>query len=107
MNEHYKEKTCPECSKVFYPEYLLKWGWKNPKDEPVCSYTCQRKSEKKHYSRSIKKPCKTTVRIIETGEIFQSITACANSFDVKVMTLRYYIDKGKPFRGLHIERVVI
>lgn len=104
MNDRYKESICPECGKVFYPEYMLRWGWKNPKGENVCSYSCQRKSEKN--PKAMRKPCKTSVRIIETGEIFQSITACANSLNVRVPNLRYYIERGKPFRGFHIERVV-
>ena len=106
MNEHYVEKVCPVCGKVFYPGYLMMWGWKNPSDELVCSYRCQRKSEKK--PKSTRKPLRSmvAVRIVETGQVFESISDCAAHFHTSTSALRHSIYEGRDYKGYHIERVV-
>lgn len=106
MNERYKESICPECGKVFYPEYLLKWGWKNPEGENVCSYSCQRKSENKPKKKRNPSRERIPVRIVETGEVFRSISDCASEFGTSNMSIHKCIYQGKAYKGLHIERVV-
>ena len=105
MGELYKKFVCPECGKEFSPEFEMYWGWKNPKDENVCSYTCQRKSEKKAKSKPKQIRNRVPVRIRETGEVFKSISDCAVHLNTSNGSIYRCIDRGIPFYNLHIERV--
>lgn len=106
MDENYKATACPQCGKKFYPKrYLMKWGYLNPKGEPVCSYSCQRASEKNPKYSNNKQRILVPVRIVETGEEFDSISKCAAHLNVQPSNLYYCIHKGREYRGLHIERV--
>lgn len=108
MNQRNRETICPICGKGFYPEYYAKWGWligteAHPK--PVCSYTCQRKWEKSiKPSRSV--PVNSIpVRVIDTGEVFESISKCAVHLGTSNANIVKCIYEGKTHKGLHIEKV--
>ena len=108
MNQWFKYEECPVCGKTFYPESMMKWGWKTPKGKNVCSYTCQRVSEKNPKSIPKPKRKRKAVRVIETGRVFESIEECAVFYGVT----RQYIynslnlKKGR-FKDLHLERVIV
>lgn len=108
MTDYYKEKTCPVCGKSFYPTYYADWGWMTPNGKPVCSYTCQRKSEKN--PKSISKPPKKrrAVRIIETGQIFDSIGECADFLGTQRTAIYNSLNhKGGRYKNIHLERIMI
>ena len=106
MNRNYIEKVCPVCGKVFYPSYMMLWGWLTPKGEPVCSYTCQRISEKN--PKAIRKPKRKrrAVRIIETGKVFESVGECAIYLETTRTSIYNSLNhNGGRFKGFHLERV--
>lgn len=106
MGELYKECECPECGKIFYPEYLMNWGWKSPSGELVCSYHCQRKSEKKMPKKKNPQRKRIPVRIVETGETFDSISDCSIHLNTSGANIYRCVHLGRTHKGLHIERVV-
>ena len=103
--DEYNLNICTECGKVFSTEGRPGWGWKNVKGEKVCSYTCQRKSETRP-KKAARIYNRVAVRIVETGEIFKSITECAARLNTTATALRHSIYEGKDYRGYHIERVM-
>lgn len=108
MTEYYKEKTCPVCGKTFCPSRFGEWGWLTPRGKPVCSYTCQRESERN--PKSISKPPKKqkAYRIIETGEIFLNAAECAAHLNTNKTSIYNSLNhKEGRFKDIHLERVII
>lgn len=105
MNERYIIDVCPECGTEFSTEFRSAWGWKNVKGQNVCSYHCQRASEtnRKPASSRIKR---VPVRIVETGEVFESINQCAYHLGASYSMMHKCIYKGETYKKMHIERVV-
>lgn len=100
-------KTCPVRGKEFMP--APQHGWLIGSElcpTPVCSYSCQRKWEKTHTIKSRQTTNRIPVRIVETGETFKSISACADKFGVDDSVIRHRLKTGETYSGLHIERVV-
>ena len=101
---------CPQCKEEFYISPLIqRWGWvigteANP--IPVCSYKCQRASERKAKGKPKQQRNRVPVRIRETGEVFRSISECAAYLNTSNNSIYRCIDRGIPFYDLHIERVV-
>jgi hypothetical protein len=113
MNEqnYDKERTCPVCGKEFYPGFCYQWGWRignesNP--QLVCSYKCQRKWETspERNKKPRQKRERIPVKIIETGEIFGSLSECASWLNTTATVIHNKIKNKKDFNGLHFERVV-
>ena len=107
------ERECPVCGKRFSPtiEHAYKAGT-GANRKFVCSYTCQRAWEKNPdvLKKGIKKQRsegnnKVAVRVVETGELFDSIVACAKGLNTSTFTVGRCIYYGKTVKGLHIERV--
>ena len=104
-------RTCPICKKEFLP--AGQHGWKigdSPSyEEPVCSYTCQRKWEKNRKKAPKHNPygfgMAKAVRIVETGEKFRTITECAKHLGVSSSVVSYCLHHGKVYKGMHIEKV--
>ena len=108
MSEYYAEKICPVCGKVFYPSYLMNWGWLTPKNVPVCSYTCQRKSENNPKSISKPKRKRSAVRIVETGRMFESVDECAVFFNTTRQSIYNSLNlRGGKYGEFHLERVKV
>ena len=106
MTQWFKNDVCPVCGKTFYPESMMEWGWKTPKGKNVCSYSCQRKSEKN--PKSIPKPQRKrrAVRIIETGKVFESVGECAIYLETSRTAIYNSLNhKGGRFKDFHLERV--
>ena len=101
-------RTCPLCGKEFLPAGMHSWtiGNNSMTQELVCSYTCMRKWEKNPKRKndySIGK--KVKVRVIETGEVFDSIKQCAAKLRTSTSSIHNCIYKGRTSRGFHIEKV--
>lgn len=115
MGEHHVKnswevETCPVCGKDFLP--ASQHGWKigeGTKEQLVCTYPCQRAwekaSEKKKATMRKPKRKRNAVRVIETGEIFESVAACAEHFNTS-KTCIYKCFRGGTYNKLHMERVV-
>lgn len=102
--------TCPVCGEDFLP--APQHGWKigeGKKAELVCTYSCQRKwekaSEKQRETMRKPKRKRIAVRVIETGEVFESVAACAEHFNTS-KTCIYKCFRGLTYNNLHMERVV-
>lgn len=109
-DKEYKNEICPVCGEVFQISKFFRWGWligseSNPK--PVCSYKCQRDWEKDPSKKKKPQVKRCAVRIVETGEVFESISDCALHFHTSASALRHSIYEGRDYKGFHIERVVI
>lgn len=104
----WSEQECPICGKMFLPASEHAWRiGRGQKSGFVCSYTCMRKWEK---DPKIKlKVCnngkKVKVRVVETGEVFNSITECAKKIGTSACAIHYCIYHGRTARGLHVEKV--
>lgn len=107
------ERECPICGKPFSPtvQHIYKAG-KAANRKFVCSYTCQRAWEKNPdvLKKGIKKRRsegnnKVAVRVVETGEVFDSILACAKGLGISTNSVHHCIYYGKTSKGLHIEKV--
>ncbi len=109
MNERYAPTVCPICNKEFRPEYYARWGWVIGTESapiPVCSYKCQRQWEKNPEAKKRKPaPKRIAVRIVETGEVFDSVQDCASYFNASTSTLYRCMRKGITYNRMHIERV--
>lgn len=98
-----KEEQCPVCQKMFAP--AVEHAWKVDRDL-VCSYTCQRKGEKDpSMMKKTKSGKKIAVRVVETGETFESIRKCAKALNISNTMVHYCVRDGRTVKGLHIERV--
>lgn len=116
MGEHHTKTAweltmCPVCGKNFLP--AAQHGWKigeGSKERLVCTYSCQRKyekaSEKKKTTILEVKRNRQAVRVVETGEVFESVEACANHFNTS-KTCIYKCFRGGTYKKMHIERVMI
>ena len=99
---------CPVCDKMFTPaaEHSYKIG-EGIKCQLVCTYTCQCNWEKD--PKKPKKVCtngqKIPVRVVETGEEYDSMTKCAKALKVSNTAIYDCIYYGKTTKGLHIEKV--
>lgn len=108
-SENEARMTCPVCGKNFNPApehaYHIKRGYKNL----VCSYSCMRKWEKGEVkglkAQETKSRRYKTVRIVETGEIFNSAKECANHLNATPSSVYKSILHGASCHGLHIEAV--
>lgn len=102
-------RTCPVCGKEFLPAGQHSWKIGNSfsKQELVCTYSCMRKWEKnpKKRSRVCENGNKIKVRVIETGEVFDSITKCAKKLKTSTSSIHHCIYNGRTARGLHVEKV--
>lgn len=103
-----KPIMCPICEKMFTPaaEHSYKIG-KGIKVQLVCSYSCEREWDKN--PKKPKKVCnngsKIVVRVVETDEVYESITKCAKALKVSNTTIYHCIYYGKTHKGLHIVKV--
>ncbi len=100
--------TCPICKKKFYPIDIQGWGYRIGGNKMVCSYPCQRKWETDPDRENKLNPTRrrVPVRIVETGEVFNSVIECAARLNANGSLLSRYIRNNKAYKGLHIERVV-
>lgn len=108
--QEWKIKTCPVCGCDFLPaaqhSYKIKRG---SREEVVCTYSCQRKWEKSEPGKRKRK--KQTqikgiaVRVIETGEVFESVAACAAHFNCSRTSI-YKCLKGNTYNDYHMEKAV-
>lgn len=100
------EEICPVCGETYRPapEHAYRVG--NGEGKLVCSYNCQREWEKnpKTFTTKERKWVKVYVKVIETGEIFDSIKDCANRFKTSTTTIHRCMDHGKTYKGFHFER---
>ena len=67
-----------------------------------------RKESVKHaFDIGLRRPPKVTpIRIVETGEEFESIKECAKALGVSPNTIAYWLDyPGHPIKGYHFERI--
>lgn len=107
------ERECPICGKPFSPtvQHIYKVG-KSANRKFVCSYTCMRNWEKNpgllkkvptksKYGNNHKIP----VRVVETGEVFDTIAACAESLGISTSSVHKCIYYNFTIKGLHIEKV--
>lgn len=100
---------CPQCEEEFYIAPYQEWGWlvgEGTKPKPVCSYSCQREWEKEHTTKAKPSRQRVAVRIVETGEVFESVAECCRRLNIKRSNLTVLADEGRTYKGLHIERVV-
>lgn len=99
---------CPICGEMFSPtaEHAYKIGEGN-KSQLVCTYSCMRKWEKNPNKKKMGRNngCKVAVKVVETGEVYDSITKCAKALKVANTTIYYCIYYGKTHKGLHIVKV--
>lgn len=51
--------------------------------------------------------CSVKVRIVETGEVFNTMTDCANHMGVLVSNLSRAIKQNRKYKGYHIEKVCL
>ena len=85
------------------------WGWligTGKITKPVCSYTCQRKWERNPALKINPLRKKVKIRIVETGEEFNSIAECVRHLNGTKSVIYRCIEQKKVYKGLHIERVV-
>lgn len=68
---------------------------------------CTRAENARHaVSTGLRKgPRRKEVRIIETGEIFESVRACARYFGVDVTSISWAMSRSGVYRGYHLEYV--
>lgn len=103
------KKTCPVCGKEFLPAPEHSYFVDNNKQKLVCSYTCVRKREKELEAqcstRSICTKDGISVRLVETGEEFKSISECARHLNTARSIINHCVKNGYPFKGIHIERI--
>lgn len=52
-----------------------------------------------------KEACSVKVRIVETGEVFDAMTDCANHLGVLISNLSRAIKEGRKYKGYHYEKV--
>ena len=103
-------RTCPVCGKEFLPAGQHSWmiGDRPSQQELVCSYSCMRKWETDP-NRKKKKRCtngkKKKVRIVETGQVFDSMQECADALGISGTAVHYCVYYGRTADGLHIEKV--
>lgn len=106
---HWQMRTCPVCGKEFLPAGQHSWiiGNNFSKQELVCTYSCMRKWEKnpKKRSRVCENGRRVKVRVVETGEVFNSISECARKLKTSTCSIHYSIYYGRTARGLHVERL--
>lgn len=107
------ERECPICGKPFSPavEHAYKAG-KGVNRKLVCSYTCQRAWEKN--PAVLKKGAnprikygnnRIAVQVVETGEVFDTILACAAKLGISTCSVHRCIYYGDKVKGLHIQKV--
>ena len=103
-------RKCPICGEMFSPAAEHSYYIAENKRNLVCSWTCVRKWEKKQkaafYGCSNQSRKRLEVRIIETGEMFDSITECARHLGVSHSYARKMLSHKYAYNGLHIERVI-
>ena len=101
------EITCPVCGKKFKPaeEHIYHIGKHHNK--LVCTYTCMRKWQKgeaekksKPEKRRIRKF--SPVRIVETGETFNSVRECAEHLKASQPGVFKAIHTGTRIYGFHV-----
>lgn len=107
------ERECPICGKPFSPtvQHVYKAG-KSANRKFVCSYTCMRNWEK---NPELLKKAPTqkgkygnnriSVRVVETGEVFDTISDCATTLGISKSSVHRCIYYGDKVKGLHIEKV--
>ena len=112
VSDNKEQITCPVCGKKFKPaeEHIYHIGKRHNK--LVCTYTCMRKwqrgevKELSPHRREKKKNVKYgAVRIIETGEIFETIRECAAYLNRQTGNVYQSIITGGGCNGCHIEEV--
>jgi len=52
-----------------------------------------------------KEACQTKIRVVETGQVFDSMTDCANHFGVLVSNLSRAIRFNRKYKGYHFEKI--
>ena len=108
-SENEARMTCPICGKNFNPApehaYHIKRGQKNF----VCSWSCMRKWEKGEVKglkpQEVKPKRYKAVRVVETGEIFNSAKECADHLNAALSLVYKAISHRTTCHGLHIEAV--
>jgi hypothetical protein len=97
---------CPVCGEMFKPaaEHIYHIG--SNKRDLCCSWSCMRNWEKhKKVIPVKKKKHKTAIRIVETGETFKSVKACAEHFEVCYSVVYRALIHGFRCKGYHLEEV--
>lgn len=114
MNSFYHSENeartiCPICGKKFNPAPEHAYYIKKNRKLLVCSYSCMRKWEKgevKAYKEQKVKPKRyKTVRVVETGEIFNNAKDCAYHLNAPLSCVYKALLHGATCHGLHIEAV--
>lgn len=109
VGEAYAKHICPICGKKFFPEYDMFWVYRigGYKYQLVCSYTCMRKWQLNPKSMSKPKKERRKIRIVETGEVFNSTMECAEFFNTTRQAIynSFHKSNGK-YKGFHLERVI-
>ena len=108
-SENEARKTCPVCGKAFAPAPEHAYYIKNNRSILVCSYTCMRKWDKGEVKElktmKIKAKRYKTIRIVETGETFNSPKECANYLNAGFSSVYKALYEGVTCHGVHIEAV--
>lgn len=108
-SENEARTTCPVCGKKFNPAPEHAYYIKKSRKNFVCSYSCMRKWEKgevKGLKAQETNPRRyKVVRVVETGETFNSAKECAYHLNTGLSCVYKSILHGASCHGLHIEAV--
>lgn len=105
-------RTCPVCGEKFKPAKEHAYHIEQNKNKLVCTYSCMRKWQSGNAKKLIpmrgkKKKSKKygAVKIVETGEIFRSISECAIHLNRPTGNVYQSIVTGVRCNGFHIVEV--
>ena len=103
------EVICPVCGKAFVPAIEHAYYIKENRKELVCTYTCMRKWDKGEVKEFKTKKTKSrrykAIRIVETGETFNSAKECAYHLNAGLSNVYKTLCEGGTCHGFHIEVV--
>lgn len=100
-------QICPICGKEFLPASQHYWriGDVPSRERLVCSYSCMRKWEKTPKNKRKVDRKRVAVRILETGEVFESVADCAKHLGIPRDRVSKMLYNGRAYNGYHIEKV--
>lgn len=98
---------CPVCGKMFKPAPEHAYYITKNRRNLCCSYSCMREWEKNKTALPIERREKKRipVRIVETGETFPSIKACAKHLDTVCSNVNRAVQYGYVCKGYHLQEV--
>lgn len=98
---------CPVCGKMFRPAPEHAYYIGKNKRNLCCTYSCMRNYEKNKKTLPVEKRTKKRipVRIIETGETFESIKACAKHLDTACSNVNRAAKYGYTCKGYHLQEM--